>query len=204
MTWHCKASGAYSRTSQEARDNATEIYSVLYKRGWTVNAVAGLLGNMGAESGYNPWRWQGDHIGASGGSPWTNKGYGLTQFTPASKYIDADEAKSAPGYGPNFSDQPGKITDGNAQMICLNGYADYIPTSAYPMSYTEYKASTEDAGKLAVVWLYNYERPADPASTEAARREAGLYWFDVLGGITPSKNTALYLLYLWEVTHNVR
>ena len=202
MTWHCKTSGAYSRTSKEAIDIAAEIYSVLYKQGWTVNAVAGLLGNIGYESGYNPWRWQNDNIGASDGSPWKNKGYGLVQFTPASKYINS--AMSTPGYGPNFSDQPGRITDGNSQMIYLDGYADYYPTKAYPMTYAEYKKSTNDAGTLAVTWLYNYERPADPASTEAARREAGLYWFDVLGGITPSKNTALYLLYLWEVTNNVR
>lgn len=204
MTWHCKASGAYSRTSQEAIDNATEIYSALYKRGWTVNAVAGLLGNIGAESGYNPWRWQSDHIGTSGGSPWTDRGYGLTQFTPAGKYIDDSAAIAAPGYGPNFSDRSGKVTDGNAQMIFLDGYADYYPTGAYPMTYAEYKQSTDDAGKLAVTWLYNYERPKDPAATADARRENGLYWFDVLGGISPAKNTALYLLYLWEVTHNVR
>lgn len=47
---------------------------------WTVEAVAGMLGNVLAESGLNPWRWQGDTVN-------TSRGYGLFQFTPASSYL---------------------------------------------------------------------------------------------------------------------
>lgn len=185
MPWHVKSSGAYARNSDEAKDNARMIYSILASRGWTLNAVCGVLGNIGAESGYNPWRWQSDKIGASTGSPWTNKGYGLTQFTPASKYIDSAAAKAVPGYAPNFSDKSGGQSDGYAQMVFLDEHADYYATGAYPMSYAEYKASTDDPGELAVVWLYNYERPGDPGATEDARRENGTYWYEVLSGSPP-------------------
>lgn len=185
MTWHAKPSGAYSRTSQEAIDNAQEIYAMLYELGWTLNAVCGLLGNMGAESGYNPWRWQSDKLGLSTGAPWKNKGYGLTQFTPASKYISDANAKAAPGYGPNFSDKQGNVYDGYAQMVFLNTFADYYPTNTYPLSYASYKVSVENPGYLAKVWLYNYERPKDPASTEAAREENGNYWYELLSGEAP-------------------
>lgn len=181
--WHAKASGAYARDSVEAYDNAMEIYGILSARGWTVNAVCGVLGNMGAESGYNPWRWQSDSIGASTGSPWTNKGYGLVQFTPASKYIN--NATGLTGYGPNFSDKVGLVTDGQAQMIYVDENADYYKTARYPLTYEQFKTSTLNSGYLAKAWLYNYERPADPSSTAESRAENGEYWFEVLDGSTP-------------------
>ena len=184
-SWHAKKTGGYSRTSIEAIDNANMIYAVLYNEGWTLNAICGVLGNMGAESGYNPWRWQSDKIGVSTGSPWTNKGYGLVQFTPGGKYINDSRAKAMPGYGPNFSDKVGNIADGNAQILFVDSYADYYPTRAYPMSFAEFKASTSDPGTLAKAWLYNYERPADPGATEADRAENGRYWFQVLSGEIP-------------------
>ena len=140
---------------------------------------------MGAESGYNPWRWQSDKIGVSTGSPWTNKGYGLVQFTPGGKYINDSRAKAMPGYGPNFSDKVGNIADGNAQILFVDSYADYYPTGAYPMSFAEFKKSTSDPGTLAKAWLYNYERPADPVATESERAENGRYWFQVLSGEIP-------------------
>ena len=183
MTWHAKAKGAYAEASSEAKDNALEIYGILAARGWTINAVCGLLGNMGHESGYNPWRWQSDRLGASTGSPWTNKGYGLVQFTPASKYIN--NARGISGYGPNFSDKTGLASDGYAQIIYVDENADYYATSTYPLSYAEFKASTENPAYLASAWLYNYERPADPAATEQARQTSANFWYQVLSGETP-------------------
>lgn len=210
MSWHCKTSGAYARTSTEAQENARMIYGILSANGWTVEAISGLLGNIESESGYNPWRWQGDKIGVSTGAPWTNKGYGLTQFTPANKYIG--NASSFTGYGPNFSDKTGNNSDGYAQMLYLNDHADYIKTSAYPLSYEEFKQSSEDAGYLAIVWLYNYERPADPSSTKAARKAAGEYWYSVLSGEEPPTPTPIsgdttilkYIIFMQEVTKHVR
>ena len=185
MPWNAKAIGPYSRDSVEALENANLISGTLNARGWTVNAVSGLLGNMGAESGYNPWRWQSDDIGVSTGSPWTNKGYGFVQFTPGGKYIDSEAAKVMSGYGPNFSDKPGLASDGYAQMLFVDQYADYYSTTSYPLSYAEFKASTESPAYLARAWLYNYERPADPGATEQARAENAEYWYQILSGEEP-------------------
>ena len=55
--------------------NAQYIWKYLGARGWTLNAVAALLGNMEHESSINPGR------GEVGGS-----GYGLVQWTPKSKF----------------------------------------------------------------------------------------------------------------------
>lgn len=185
MPWHAKPTGGYDMSSTEALENANNIYGVLHARGWTVNAVAAILGNIGVESGYNPWRWQSDSIGVSSGSPWTNKGYGYFQFTPGGKYINAAAAQAISGYGPNFSDKAGSLSDGYAQCVYVDGYADYYATDDYPLSYAEFKASTESPAYLARAWLYNYERPADPGATVSTRAAAAEYWYQILSGEEP-------------------
>lgn len=184
--WHVKDKGGFTNSSTEAFDNASRIYDILSGYGWTLNAVAGLLGNVCVESGLNPWRWQNNHIGASTGSPWTSSGYGLVQFTPASKYIDDRRAQSFEGYGPNFSDRRGNENDGDAQLEFVDKYADYDKTAAYPLTYAEYKASTADAEYLAAAWLYNYERPRTPSASIASRKANAKYWYEALSGVTPT------------------
>lgn len=184
-TWHCKTTGAYSYDSVEAQDNVLAMVDILVgEYGWTKNAVAGLAGNQFAESGFNPWRWQSDSVQPTTASPWTDIGYGLFQFTPAGKYIN--NASSYSGYGPNFSNQAGLITDGEAQLRYINDNADYYATTAYPLSFEEFKQSTESGGYLALAWLYNYERPADPSATASQRESQGNYWLEYIGGYTPS------------------
>lgn len=184
--WHIKDRGGYANDSDEAFDNASRIYDILSGYGWTLNAVAGLLGNVCVESGLNPWRWQNNHVGASTGSPWTSSGYGLVQFTPASKYIDDLRAQSFDGYGPNFSDREGSANDGDAQLEFVDKYADYSKTDAYPLTYAQYKSSTADAEYLAAAWLYNYERPKDPSASIASRKANAKYWYEALSGVTPT------------------
>lgn len=191
MAWHCKARGEYARTSTEAIDNAKEIYSYLSGLGWTLNAVCGMLGNIGKESAYNPWRWQGDKVGSTSGSPWRNQGYGLVQFTNAGKYINSEIAKGATGYGPNFSNKAGKTTDGIAQLYCISINFDggYFVNKNYnfPLTWSQFKSSTDDAGYLAKAWLHNYERPADQSEkVENVRSEEAEYWWDVLQGESPT------------------
>lgn len=88
MTWHAKPSGGYTPTSPAGLDNITEIKNAM--QSFTNEAIAGMLGNVQAESGLNPWRWQGDVYG-------TSRGYGLFQFTPASDYL------ALSGVTPNLS-----------------------------------------------------------------------------------------------------
>lgn len=184
MAWHVKTTGAYSGT--EAEDNARMIYNILSDQGWTLNAIAGAIGNMQAESGLNPWRWQGDTVLASDSSllDSTEHGYGLVQFTPANKYVQ--NATGYTGYGPNFSDQIGSEDDGAAQMMYLDAEGDYIEHSSYPLSYAEYKVSTESAYYLGKVWLINYERPGDQSEeVQDYRGNLAQSWYDTLSGETP-------------------
>lgn len=185
MPWHVDPTARFEEKSTEADDNAKMIYSVLSEKGWTKNAVAGLLGNIQHEGIMNPWMWQDRNVQPTTGNPWYNIGYGLVQFTNAGKYIN--NASGYDGYGPNFSDQTGSTLDGQAQMLYLNDNADYSRTDSYPLTFEEYKVSTLGADYLAEVWLYNYERPGDPASTVDIRKSSALYYYDnVLNGDTPS------------------
>ena len=138
MTWNCKTYGGYNRTSAEAKENATMVYSVLYSLGWTLEAVCGVLGNIEAESAYNPWRWQSDSI-LPVGDPRIDyqnaHAYGLCQWDPAGKYIN--NGGSYNGYGPNYSNRTGSQNDGTAQMLYLDGNADYYPTSSKGQGFAE-------------------------------------------------------------------
>ena len=182
-SWHAHTYGGYSRTSNEAFENAICTYRKLSSAGWTLNAICAVYGNMEAESGYNPWRWESDSVPSYPSTP--SYGYGLPQFTPSGKYISSSYAQGYQGYAPNWSDHQGNANDGDAQLQFIDEHADYYSTSAYPLSYSEYKASTASAGTLAKAWLYNYERPADPASTENDRAAAAEYWYGVLAIYDP-------------------
>ena len=85
--WYAKPSGPYNIGSPEWIGNFNEIYNML---SWTDEAKAGMMGNLQHESGFNPWRWQGDTVN-------TSAGYGLPQFTPASGYLGLS------GVTPNMS-----------------------------------------------------------------------------------------------------
>lgn len=185
LTW---ISGNYYLDNTQMQNNAYVQYSDLYAKGWTRNAIAGLLGNEQVESTINPGVWQNLDEGNY------NIGFGLVQWTPATNFTDWATAQ---GYN---------ITDGNAQDIWLdtmsNTSGQWIPTTDYPMSFEEYKVSTEPPDYLASVWLHNFERAG--VEREQDRRDYANTWYDYLGGLTPIPqpsnpipgwNTSLYIQY---------
>lgn len=183
VEWSAKPTGSYNRDSHEAIGNAYLILDILAGYGFTTEAVCGILGNMGSESGYNPWRWEGDIIQSQYGS----SGYGLAQFTPATKYIQSAYAKAYSTYAPNTTDLTGKPEDGDAQTRFIAEHADYAATSQYNISYAEYKQLT-DVEYAAAAWLYNYERPGS-YSTLQTRIDEAVYWYGVLQGVMPEYPT---------------
>ena len=113
--WNAKPSGAYALESAKGKENILEISKVFAERGYTDEAKAGVTGNVMAESGLNPWRWQSDTVN-------TSAGYGLFQFTPASSYLN--KANSLEYYAPNMSTsevtEGAKPTDGIAQLVAFD------------------------------------------------------------------------------------
>lgn len=200
MAWHVKNTGAYGRTSQEALENAQEVYNMLYSLGWCLEAVCAMLGNVEHESGYNPWRWQSDTVLPVGdarigyiGGPNTGHAYGLCQQDPAAKYVYRSYAQALPFFGPNYSDQPGNQRDGQPQLeyihwICSNpngGEWDPDPNH-HPnnMPFVDFYTNSQNktVQYLTVTFFHGYER----GTWHSNRIIAAQYWESQLGGYTPT------------------
>lgn len=153
--------------------NATYIYSALASKGWTVNAVAGMLGNMQAESSINPGRWQSDSVN------WLEGGYGLVQWTPTTKYTNWVREN---GYA-----DPSEM-DANLYRILweVENNQQWIARSDYSMSFKEFSTSNLTVSELAKAFLLCYERPADQSeSVQNYRVSLAEAWYEYLTGVTP-------------------
>lgn len=156
-------------TLAEMQINATYIYYYLNQRGWTLNAIAGMLGNMETESSINPGIWESLNEGYTGG------GFGLVQWTPATNLITWAED--------NGLEYAAMDTQLKRIIYELDNNLQYYPTTAYPETFSEFKTSTKDPAYLALAFLANYERPADP--NQPIRGEQAQYWYEYLSGVGP-------------------
>ena len=130
--------------SEDPLANAKYIYKFFSNKGWTKNAICGMLGNMYAESGIKA---DIDQIGGGGG-------YGLVQWTPKSHLTDwANQRKL------NW-----RTVDTQCQKIQyeLEHGEQFYKTSKFPLTFKQYIKSTKSPYDLAAVFVANYERPASP------------------------------------------
>lgn len=180
-------------TQSEMEINATYIYNYLGSRGWTANAIAGMLGNFEAESTINPGRYQGDVE--------TGSGWGLAQWTPHAKYTD-------------WCDENGLVwhhMDSALLRIIYefeNGiqYDNTPADENYGIKSQAFITSTEPASWLAGCFLLNYEKPAsvlydpdketyeehlvDKQNALAARGANADEWYEFITGLpAPSQST---------------
>lgn len=140
-------------TQGEMESNAKEIYTYLSDKGWTINAISGLLGNMQRESTINPGLWQSLKEGNYSG------GYGLVQWTPATKYTNWAKAN---GYD---------IGDGTVQLYWIDQLSEstgeWIKTSAYNLTWSQFKTSTETPEYLASAYTSAFTCSGLNNSTDA-------------------------------------
>lgn len=151
-------------TLAEMQVNARYIYQYFSAQGWTLNAIAGMLGNMQTESTINPGIWQNLDKGN------TSLGFGLVQWTPATKILEYLD-----NHG--FSDTD---IEGQCQRIVYEKEhgLQYIMTDSYPMSFLEFSISSDTPEYLAYVFLNNYERPSN--KDQPNRKTQARYWYDYL------------------------
>ncbi len=163
-------------TMEEMQNNAIYIYWYLSRKGWTLNAIAGMLGNMQTESTINPGIWQSLDEGNTAG------GFGLVQWTPATNLI-----YWAHEFGLDYTKMDTQLW--RIEWELENG-EQYYATSEYPETFAEFKASTADPYYLGMAFLANYERPENP--NQPARGEQAEYWYTYLSGISfePGSGTA--------------
>ena len=157
-------------TLAEMKNNAEIIESYLASKGWTRNAIAGLLGNMESESTINPGIWQSLNQGNMRG------GFGLVQWTPATNFTEWADSL---GYA---------WTDGNAQLKWIDehteSFGQWISTDGYPITFEEFKTSSESPEYLASAFLKNFERAG--VEVEQERRSQASFWYSYLNGTSPN------------------
>lgn len=150
------------------RNNAAIIVPYFQGLGWTDNAIAGMLGNMQTESTINPGLWQGRYTPADPLT--TEQGYGLTQWTPASKLINWATENGLDYMSGDVQMQRIKYERENNLQWSTNNILNY--------TWDEYVVSTESPETLARVWVWAYERPTDPNIPQ--RQEQARYWYNFI------------------------
>lgn len=139
--------------------NARYIWNYLGSRGWTLNAVAGMLGNMEHESTINP------AIREVGNS---KSGFGLAQWTPPG-------GKGTSAFEDWCKQENREKADIDTQLDRIiyekdNGL-QYIKKH-YKYTFNEFAISMDDPYTLACAWAFDYERPRDSFKGTAAQKEA--------------------------------
>lgn len=158
-------------------------------RGWTLNAVCAVLGNMQTESSINPGIWENLQ-------PTTVRddlhGYGLVQWTPWNKYAD--------WAGANWQN------NGDRQLEriiyeSVNGIQWFYNSQMHlspPITFEQFTHSELPIETLSDYWLYFYEHPGDPVASRQLRRNQTNYWYEYLSGhpYTPGITTEMLLILL--------
>lgn len=162
--------------------NAQYILDYLGSRGWTKNAICGMLGNMQTESTINPGIWQGLQTGNMSG------GYGLVQWTPATKLIDWANSQSL------------DYTEMDTQLERIRYEVEQnIQWIHDTMTFYEFTQSNDSPYNLGMLFLQHYERPADP--NQPIRGDQAEYWFSTLdGGSSGGYQLALFPMDMIHVT----
>lgn len=166
----------------EMDSNAIKFYYTMTRLGCSYNAIVGMLANIEHESKINPGVWEDFRV------RW--RGYGLTQWSPYTKYSD--------WAGADWEDNGQKeceriIYEGNygisqydANQWFSNWYAPYVGYPEQPpISLFDYLRETALSPKvLADYWLLYYEHPDESniPNRIAEHQELVDYYNNLLGG----------------------
>ena len=152
--------------------NMQKVLRYFLALGWTRNSICGMLGNMMVESTVNPWLFE--HHSLDWSDPAAiladSGGMGLTQWTPCRKYYQwAIDSNLDPESGNTMCERIYYEYENNLQWS-LDNYGHH--------TWEDFVTSTETPEILARVFLWAYERPADP---DLDQRQQNARWcFDNL------------------------
>lgn len=157
-------------TVSETNGNAKEVYDYFGTKGFSLNAICAMLGNMYRESQINPAAWQNYVVNY-------NKGYGIVQWTPATNFTTW-----AVNNGYN-------IQSGFAQcqriIWELQNHQQYYATANYPESFSQFSISTKNVDYLTRAFFYNYERGSIQYAEMPTRIKWANYYYEYFSGETP-------------------
>lgn len=185
-------------TDADRENNAIMAAVQLYSYGWTLEAIAGALGNFEAESNLDP-----QATGTGGG--------GLVGWTPLSNY-----KRWSDYYGYTWYDGEKQIEFINMNVYCT-GIGQDGPTfrtqwTARPsigMNFTfdEYITMTDTPEQMTRYWMRCYERPLDQSeAAQQSRAERGRKWYDFLLGMNfeSPKRPYIHQMPVWMMAGNAK
>lgn len=178
--------GVSTLSTAQMTANAKYICNYLMNQGFTKNAACAVLGNMEAEGGINPGIWERQDN--------TSYGYGLVQWTPATKFINRAVSRgvitSATASAVNnlATSSPKALMDAELECLiwgCTSGGEFFAPASSmqhsgYSMTFAQFKASTMNVGTLAVVFHDHFERSADGTTGLNNRSNKAISWYNTI------------------------
>ncbi|WP_314068564.1 phage tail tip lysozyme [uncultured Vagococcus sp.] len=162
-------------------ETATAIWKYLIAKGWSKEAIAGVLGNMQSESGIIADRWESDIVGNMNG------GYGLVQWTPATKFINWANSN-----GLNYRTLDAQLR--RIEWEVANNVQWWHPTLTFKQ-FTQRAVSPEECASLFITY---YERPANP--NQPNRQTQARAWYEKLKGINkpiPNDRTPHNVITYW-------
>lgn len=162
----------YSMTESDRKNNAVMAAVQLYSYGWTLEAIAGAIGNFVRESNLDP-----EARGTGGG--------GLVGWTPL-----ANLTRWTSYYGYTWYDGEKQIEFIDMGVYC-SGYdsetgspileAQWLPGRVGGLRYEEYKRMTQTPERMAQLFMEGYEAPGIPALAE--RQANARKYYDFLLGV---------------------
>ena len=168
--------------STEQQYNADKIYTVFNGLGWTVNAIAAMVGNMQVESGLDPacsYPRIGNTLATIGNTyatSYPDNAYGLVQWKGRGS-VDPNNNQLV-GYAIRYNHE---WYDGDIQMDRMtweyqNNQKFHSQTvDGVYWTYSDYAASTASPSTLAKVWMVCYEGTYSVLSNRQSNAE---YWYD--------------------------
>lgn len=177
MAWHYidTASPVWTNYAPNSNtdqiDNATEIWNYFRSLGYSEQATAGILGNAQYESTLNPAQWEyGGYVGN------LSAGYGLFQWTPASRYVNL----YCNTYG--YSRLLGSHQVEWVETQTIGGLdGDQWNGVVAPYTWAEFKVSIYTPTDLAYAFCRNWER----GGWNTMRATNAEYWYNYFTGSPP-------------------
>jgi murein DD-endopeptidase MepM/ murein hydrolase activator NlpD len=147
MGWIAPPDGNTYLNDSQKLNNAQLVANHFLATGWTPNSISALCGNMSGESTLNP------NLYEQGYNHSLTRGYGLVQWTPATKLMNWCSANSL------------DWSDGDAQLSRIDyeqlNKIQWISKSSYNyMSFNQFTQSTQSVDYLTEAFIWSYERPS--------------------------------------------
>lgn len=149
-------------SESESLKNAQKVVDYLYtdKKDWSKEAICALIGNMRHESSINPNMYE---YGYSWGA---DRGFGLVQWTPRSKFWNWGSAR---GYSEK------QLRSGDAQLARIDYEVDnniqWIPRDSNfnGLTFKEFRTNSKklSVNELTEAFTWGYERPNRQAGEES-------------------------------------